>query len=402
MTEKINNFSCYKSVYAYGISTDNEDNADLFQNALNDTASKGYVLYIPNGIYKMSHSVNIPWYCNVVGQSKSGTIIKFSSDKGFGCATDKNGYKTCVSSTITNMTIEGSYSGYKDLIYDKKWYSKSSDPEYMTDFAGIGGFFTSCKIDHVNVRNFVYGVSLYQEVPTGDYNNLYNYVYGDLRRWTNINVSYCNAGFACDQWDTMVDGLDVFHCYNLNPVRMNGGHLSNVHTWGTNRYMYIKGACLLSNIEIEAQYSYTATDKTTTNFDSCIYFENYSNGVASVSNLRIWNLMNETVSGVYQSLLRISQNSTQNLAITGFTVGANPEFSNSTNYPTTFLTSTAEVNVYLQGTVHNSIKTIANSTDRYIFYGSDCKCVSFMLSKNNFSKNAIIPTGFDNVQIAKV
>ena len=395
----VNDFACYKSVLAYGVSTSNTDNADAFQNALNDTAEKGWVLYIPNGTYKMSHSVTIPWYCHIEGQSKVKTVLKFASDAGFQCANDINNYKTCVGTTIRNLTIEGSYSGYATDPTSQPWYSDRHNATTMVPYSGIGGFFTMCCIEHIRITKFAAGLTFAQFVPSSDYNDKYNNIYGDLRVIRDIDVNYCNSGIWVHQWDYMVSGFDVSHCYWLTPVTTNGGFWENGHSWATNKAWAIIGGTTMNNVEVEAQYCFAISNGK--QFDSCMYITNTSSSETVINNVRIWNLLEEvTGTGYYHGIFRVADDNTNDVIINNCSIGANPSYTTPSNYPTYFVETNGSCRVVFNAVVSPTITTIRGGTG-YCFSGS-AGVLSNIVSKNAFSSNAITIAGFNNASYEHV
>ncbi len=397
LQDKINDIACYVNVKSYGVDESKGDNADDFQRAVDDTAEKGLILYIPNGTYKMGHKISLPWHCAIVGQSKTFSVLKFTSDSGLVAdIEDKNTYESCVGAIIRNITIEGSYAGYATPIYDKPWYPNRNNFKYMAfNYSGLGGWFTVCDICNVRITKFVVGLCTYQpNFSTDIYNNLYNNIYGDLRMYRNIDVSYCNGGIFLKQSDAMLDGFDINHCYYLNPIGTNGGFICNGHSWATDNAWYIGSGTMASNIEIEAQAHQHLQDGRT-QFQSCVLVDSTNkNEQTVITNLRIWNLPNEApTSGVYHAPIRLSDNATEPCMVIGASFGKNG--GDSTTYPVSLLETHGKNNpTLLVGSLSSQFTKFAGKTTESYPVTGNAPVYMFMLSSNTES----MPKGFQNKQ----
>ena len=394
---KIDDITCYVNVKSYGVSESNEDNADAFQQAVDDTAEKGLILYIPKGTYRMSHKISLPWNCAIVGQSKTFSVLKFASDSGLVAdIEDKNNYESCVGAIIRNITIEGSYTGYATAIYDKPWYPNRNNFKYMAfNYSGLGGWFTVCDIYNVRITKFVVGLCTYQPNFSIDiYNNLYNNIYGDLRMYRNIDVSYCNGGIFLKQADAMLDGFIIDHCYALNPIGTNGGFVNNGHSWATDNPWYIGSGTMLSNIEIESQtHRYLQDGKT--QFDSCVLIDSTNkNEQTVITNLRIWNLPKDApTSGTYHAPIRLSDNATEPCMVIGASFGKNE--GDSTGYPVSLLETHGTNNpTLLVGSLSSQFTEFTGKTTESYPVSGNAPVYMLLLSSNTEN----MPKGFQNKQ----
>lgn len=406
LQDKIDDITCYVNVKSYGVSESNDDNADAFQQAVNDTSERGLILYIPKGTYKMGHKISLPWNCAIIGQSKPFSVLKFASDTGLVAdVVDKNNYKTCVGCVLRDFTVEGSYDGYNKLLYDEPWYANRNNDEYMAlNHAGIGGWFTVCDISNIRVTKFVLGLATYQPNFSVDvYNNLYNQIYGDLRMFRNIDVSYCNGGIQLRSWDTMLNGFDINRCYNWAPLVTTGGHIANGHSWGTNKGWYIGNGTICTNIEIEAQIHFTSENRTDTQFDGCIIIDSVGQTAQTVlTNVRIWNLPDEAPkNGFYHAPIRLTERSSEPCTILGLSLGRNgfglknPDTEASTEYPCRIIETHGndpKLPVILIGSMSSYIKTIANTPTTGKAFSGDNTLYALMVSSNF----ATLPKGFQN------
>ena len=399
----VKDITCYVNVLSYGISTANDDNADLFQTAINDTTNKGLVLYIPNGTYKLSHKLSLPWYCNIIGQSKAGTILKFTSGGGLVAdITDVNGYKTCVSCTLNNFTIEGSYDGYNTNpdVTKPTWNDKRYDWEYMAlNYSGLGGWFTVCDINNIRITKFPYGLLTYQPFnDVGVYNSKYNNVYGDLRLYRNIDASYCHTGIAMHQSDAMLIGFDINHCYFLGgPFRMSGGFCSNGHSWATNQpWLFESGTCA-ENIEIEAIQSYLNTDNTY-QFNSFVLIASYtgSSSATYINNLKLWNILDiHYNSGYNHGAIRLRADNTSDAYITNVSFGKNSSLDNPAIYPVPLFEGNKGTAV-IEGSLNPVFTSIKDKTSNdYAFVGSATVFSGICTQHANMPKGLINAKGFN-------
>ena len=394
---KIDDIACYVNVKSYGVDESNDDNADAFQQAVNDTAEKGLILYIPKGTYKMSHKISLPWNCAIVGQSKTFSVLKFASDSGLVAdMEDKNNYESCVGAIIRDITIEGSYTGYATAIYDKPWYPNRNNFKYMAfNYSGLGGWFTVCDIYNVRITKFVIGLCTYQpNFSTDIYNNLYNNIYGDLRMYRNIDVSYCNGGIFLKQADAMLDGFDINHCYGLNPIGTNGGFVNNGHSWATDNPWYIGAGTMVSNIEIESQtHRYLQDGKT--QFDSCVLIDSTNkNEQTVITNLRIWNLPDDApTSGTYHAPIRLSDNATEPCMVIGASFGKNG--GDSTSYPVSLLETHGTDNpTLLVGSLSSQFTEFTGKTTMSYPVTGNAPVYMFLLASNTEN----MPKGFQDKQ----
>ena len=373
----------------------NDDNADAFQRAVNGTAEKGLILYVPKGTYKMGHKISLPWNCAIVGQSKTSSVLKFESDSGLVAdMEDKNNYESCVGAIIRNITIEGSYTGYATAIYDKPWYPNRNNFKYMAfNYSGLGGWFTVCDIYNVRITKFVVGLCTYQpNFSTDVYNNLYNNVYGDLRMYRNIDVSYCNGGIFLKQADAMLEGFDINHCYGLNPIGTNGGFINNGHSWATDNPWYIGAGTMASNIEIESQVHRSLQDGKT-QFDSCILIDSTNkNEQTVITNLRIWNLpVDKPTSGTYHAPIRLADNATEPCMVIGASFGKNG--GDSTSYPVSLLETHGTSNpTLLVGSLSSHFTKFTDKTTESYPVSGSAPVYMFLLASNTES----MPKGFQN------
>ena len=373
LSADIDSIKCYKNALSFGVSPNNADNADVFQSALNTCTENGWILYIPNGTYKMSHSISLPWNCNIEGQSETGTILKFESNSGLvGDLTDVNGYKTVVGCVLKNFTIRGSYEGFHTRIWNQPWYSEAYNHEYMAlNYAGLGGWFTVSNIQGIAIDHFVCGLVTFQPAFQGnDFNGKYNNVYGDLRIFRDISVCYTNTGIRMCQSDTFLNGFDVSHCYEMEPVFLTDCVAENGHTWAQDRGWYVSGKSRIVNMEVEAQECYhTIESDSKTQFDGMLVINaNSPYGGVRIINATFWNILNLADGGVMHNIIRCADTTTQPIQIYGATFGSNPTLDStldSSIYPTRlFRTSdnAAAPKSILFGSIAEQFTSIMNAT----------------------------------------
>ena len=274
----------------HGVSTDNVDNSEALQSIIDDCASKGRVCYLPDGVYRCSSRISIPWGMRLQGQSMANTVIEFSSDAGFVAdRVDKNGYKTGIGIEISYIQIVGPYKGQwvrnMDTTYSEAWSPNA------VNRAGIGGWISASHIHDIVVKYFKFGIATWNPSFTGsDFNTLYNYVYGDNRIFENITVSENLVGIVMGQSDSMLRNIIVAGNGNYYPIMMNGGLLESSHLWGVPNAVFIQGGCRVTNIEVESIF--VAVDdngKCKNNFNGLFYITNNSGNPVVIEKAYIWN-----------------------------------------------------------------------------------------------------------------
>lgn len=382
LSTDVDSIKCYKNVLNFGVNPNSDDNADAFQTALNTCAENGWILYIPNGTYKMSHSISLPWFCNIEGQSSAGTILKFSSNAGLvGDLTDKNGYKTVVGCVLKNFTISGSYNGFHTRIWNQPWYNNKDDHAYMAlNYAGLGGWFTMCNIQNIAIDHFVCGLETFQPNFNGiDYNVKYNDVYGDLRIFRAIGVSFTNAGIRLMSGDTTLNDFDVCHCYEMEPVSLFDCAATNGHTWACDHGWNVYSKSRIVNMEVESQECFhcNQADESETQFDGMLIIHaNSDTGGIRIINPTFWNIWNLPNKGTAHNVIRCDDDTTQTVQIYGATFGRNPN-----------LDSTLGASVYPYQLFRTSMNPAA---PKAVLFGSICEQFT---SINDVRSDGTIYTG---------
>lgn len=337
------------SIEKYGCSENSEDNSNALQNAINDAANKSIILLIPAKTYICASQIKLPWNINLIGVSRSESIIKFTSDAGFLADSDKNNNRICVGIKLSNFTIKGSYT------FPTNYESKASTYYYN---AGIRGMFTSSIIENINISNFETGMVLEQNVQPPNYNNLYNNKYGDLRLFKNIDVSYCWRGIHSVQWDTFMDTIDI-HMIQESPIKASY-HVSNVHIWGYGYASSFSNA-QINNIEIEAPQNGSSYYLSTTKvLDIGMILTGRRN---EINNAWLWNL--NTISdlsnytGYIHALIRTEAEST--LIANNIIYEDNPNNTKVANYNLIGTSSGYPATMLVNGMYGNNFTSLRDS-----------------------------------------
>ena len=359
---ELDKMNIYRSAKEFGISPDNDDNADAMQKALDYCAENGYTLYVPNGTYNMSHKISLPWYVHLTGHSCSGTIFKFSSNAGF--VTDKidsNGLQTCVGCILENIQICGALT-------DSVWDSPSvelnyTDKEYAFNYSGLGGWFTASRIRNVYIRNFICCVGTYQPSFTNPTYNDYNYAYGDLRLFDSLTCGHCYFGIRMGQYDAMISNCDIQTCFWGAALYCTSGSIWNdIHVWHINKPCVFGAGSQVTNLEVESiQYT---SDSNGNQFNGAVL--TYTDTVPTVfTNLKIWNITTfDYKSTLYQHPLIRNEGSGTALYL-GVSIGRNPSLSNPSVLPSGIISAHGTASVTIIGAVTDTITSIDTTSSHH-------------------------------------
>lgn len=307
----------YRFITEYGCSTELDDNSTYFQNALNDCAGK-YELIIPNGEFKFTNTVYIPWYTTLRGVNIDKSVLYFINCHGLSVGNDINNYPTAVGCDISFFTIKGNFA--------YNFWNQPSTPAYN----GINGWFTMSKIHDLYIHHFYRGVSINQPAFAGnDYNVKYNNKYGDNRVIDNLCVQWGIYGIFMTSSDWLINNIDIAHM-GYEAMRAIASHISNVHVWDV-PCIYLQDGCVATSIEIEAVNPlWNPFNGIFDVFESPISFDPRGRGIA-VSGLHIWNINRDfQTNDVFNKItynhpyMRCLDGSTGTLVASDITIGHDP------------------------------------------------------------------------------
>lgn len=243
--------------------------SEWIQNAVNDTASKKKILYIPYGDYNCDSTITIPDHCYIIGDGQSATKLIFP--KGVPGLVDvkANGYSTDIN--IHDIGV---------VCSDEDWHSDS--------VAGISITSTSFVIDNVSVRWFATGFDILQ-VPASDYANLTHA--GDVRCLSNINVYGCDCGVHNANQDMLMNNASIGSCSTYGINNASGLSATNIHIWAIKQYGIANSATInVTNLEIESDANRTANNSA--------FIRNWG-GRACYTNVKMWNITNKVGNIIY-------------------------------------------------------------------------------------------------------
>lgn len=352
-----------RNINDLGVKTENADNSNALQKALDDSAGK-YILYVPNGTYIFKNPVFIPSETVLIGNG-SLSKFKFTCEKAFTVRSDENNYKIAHNVTVKNIAIEGPYI-IPDIAEAENMDIYSIDKQ----LACFYGMFTQCNFEQLFISKFQVGISLIQAVQNPDYNVKYNEVYGDIRSWRNICVNKCAIGIWNEQADTF---FDTTICQHTSLCYYGGYTVSNFHGWGFQRGIIATDG-RFTNIELESQYT---KDEPHNNVEPMILINTKQS--VTFNNVRLWNRPVKGSRDVYHPYIFGEPNKEANAIINGLSIG--PDQNESSILKSAIITSTY-MNAIVFGAVDPSI-TESNDNAKNLISGSNANTTLFVYT--NFS-----------------